>query len=517
MKAFLPLLAMLLAAAPLRAQFEFRDVDGKSLQLSENGAPVFVFNYGTMLPAGVPADRARCCYFHPVYAPNGAVVSDDFPRDHYHHRGIFWAWPVVTVDGKNYDGWLLKGIGPRFEKWIARDVSAAGATLAAQDGWYVGERKVVEEEIRVTAHPAANGKRDLDFTVTLRPTGADVSITGTSEGNKGYGGFNLRFAPRTGTTVAAAGRSDVPDSDHAAYPWAELAGDFSGKRASARIAIDAANPGFPNAWCLRHYGFLGVNFPGLTPYHLDAARPLVMQFRVTLAAGDAAPARPKILVYTRNGKGYVHDNIEDSVRAIRKMGGEGGFDVDVTVDPNFFTPKTLAQYRAIVFANTNNEAFDNDIQRDAFKHYIESGGGFVGIHSASGSERNWPYFWSVIGGRFLYHPKLQPFTVRVVDAAHPAVRGLPATFEWEDECYHLEYLNPDLHPLLVTDPAKLDDKDRARHPFGLVGHDLPLSWTLQVDGGREFYTALGHKKEHYANPILYRHILDGIRWAMNLE
>ena len=97
----------------------------------------------------------------------------------------------------------------------------------------------------------------------------------------------------------------------------------------------------------------------------------------------------------------------------------------------------------------------------------------MGIHSAPGSERTWPYFWSVLGDEFSYHPKLQPFTVRVTDPNHPSAKGLPATFPWEDECYHLEYLNPDLHALLVTDPSKLDDPQTAKHPWELVGNSLP--------------------------------------------
>jgi type 1 glutamine amidotransferase len=226
------------------------------------------------------------------------------------------------------------------------------------------------------------------------------------------------------------------------------------------------------------------------------------------------PAPDRILVYTRNGKGYIHDNIADSVAAIKKMGAANHFSVDVTDDPGQFTDTNLKRYKAVVFSNTNNEAFTDDSQREAFKHYIESGGGFVGIHSASGSERNWPYFWSVLGGKFLYHPKLQEFTVRVVDREHASTKDLPATFQWEDECYHLEFMNPNIHPLLVTDPAKLQDPDRAKYPFELVGTSLPLSWTLRSGGGRRFYTALGHKKEHYSNPLLYQHILGGLMWAI---
>lgn len=226
----------------------------------------------------------------------------------------------------------------------------------------------------------------------------------------------------------------------------------------------------------------------------------------------------KVLVYTRNytssGKGYVHDNIADSVKAIRKMGAENGFGVDASDDPKVFTPENLKQYRALVFSNSNNEAFENDAQRNAFKQFIEGGGGFVGIHSASGSERAWPYFWFVLGGSFARHPPLQKFTIRVRDHDNPATKDLPDSFEWEDECYFLDYLNPDIHPLLVTDPSKLKDPVRAKRHADLVGDSLPLAWSHELERGRAFYTALGHKKEHYTTLLLYNHILGGILWVM---
>ena len=183
-------------------------------------------------------------------------------------------------------------------------------------------------------------------------------------------------------------------------------------------------------------------------------------------------------------------------------------------DPNFFTDGTLAQYQCIVFSNTNNEAFNRDVQREAFKRYIQHGGGFVGIHSASGSERGWPYFWAVLGGKFVRHPKMQTFLVRVADANHPATQKLPRTFEWTDECYYVDHVNPDIHPLLVTDPSKIEDPDKATYPGDRFGDALPLAWYHEYDGGREFYTALGHNKADYSNPILYNQILGGILWAM---
>jgi type 1 glutamine amidotransferase len=186
----------------------------------------------------------------------------------------------------------------------------------------------------------------------------------------------------------------------------------------------------------------------------------------------------------------------------------------VTDDMNFLTTATLKQYNALVFLNTNNEVFLNDTQRDAFKQYIESGGGLVGVHSASTSAPDWPYFASVLGGKFVRHPHQQQFVVRVKDADFPATRKLPATFEWNDECYLIDHLNPDIHVLLVTDYSKLDDPDKAKHPDETYGDSIPLSWYHQFDGGREYYLALGHNKEDYSNPILYDQILNGILWAL---
>ena len=504
---------VLLAASTAWADFRFRDVENKSIALEENGVPVFVYNYGMMLKPGVREDRTRCCYLHPVYAPNGAILTDDFPSDHLHHRGLHWAWPVVTVDGKVYDEWTIKGMHARFEKWNRKQAGKNSAVLSVTNGWYVENRKVVQEDVEITVHPATAGKRDLEFVIKLLALADDVTIRGTDEGGKGYGGFNIRFAPRAGMRIDTATLADSPDSDLKPNQWAEFTGIFSGKKAGARITID----GDPAGWCLRHYGFLGVDYPGLQAAKLDRKQPLTLKFRVSLLAGESGPVKPAVLVYTRNytkdGKGYVHDNIADSVAAIKKMGEENGFIVDSTNDPNYFTSAQLAQYKAIIFSNSNNEAFSNQSQRDAFQKYIRAGGGFVGIHSASGSERTWPYFWEVLGGKFNYHPKLQPFTVRVVDSSHPSTKGMPATFTWEDECYHIDHLSPNLHPLLVVDSTRLVDPKQVKEPWPNA-EAMPLSWYMTYDGGREFYCALGHKKEHYKDPLLYQHLLNGILWAI---
>ena len=129
------LLAVAAVPAVAAGQFQFRDLNSNSIELTEKGAPVFVFSYGTMLKEDTAPDRARCCYLYPVYAPNGVVVTDDFPKDHPHHRGMSWMWPIVIVDGKTYDLWTIKGILDRFEKWERKKAGRKGGAGGSE--WVV--------------------------------------------------------------------------------------------------------------------------------------------------------------------------------------------------------------------------------------------------------------------------------------------------------------------------------------------------------------------------------------------
>ncbi len=254
---------------------------------------------------------------------------------------------------------------------------------------------------------------------------------------------------------------------------------------------------------------------------MTAPRTAALLLAVLLAAPAALADDPRILVYTRNhtpdGKGYVHDNIPKCVESLKEIGAELGRGVDVSDDPAVFSPKNLARYGVVVFANSNNEAFATEDQRRAFQDYMKRGGGMAGIHSASGSERDWPFFWSALGGRFRRHPRFQKFVVRVADAGDPIVAGLPETFEWEDEFYYVDFLNPDVHPLLVVDPTTLDDPKAPKDPGSLLGDAAPVAWRLEAGGGRTFYTSLGHKAESYAHPLMRSLLKGGIQWTMGGE
>ena len=232
---------------------------------------------------------------------------------------------------------------------------------------------------------------------------------------------------------------------------------------------------------------------------------------------SCSESQKKVLIYTRNGEGYIHENIEASVRALEEICRDIGVETEVTDSAELITREYLGRFDAVIFSNSNNDAFSSDEQRKAFQEYIRSGGGFAGIHSACGSERNWPWFWSMLGGKFYRHPPLQPFDIRVIDPGHPSTARLPDPWKWEDECYYIHYLNPDIHVLIAADLTTVEDEEKSAFPGTVFGDLFPLAWCHEFDGGREWYTALGHKPEHYDDPNFREHLKGGILWVLNIN
>jgi type 1 glutamine amidotransferase len=228
-------------------------------------------------------------------------------------------------------------------------------------------------------------------------------------------------------------------------------------------------------------------------------------------------AQKRILIYTHNGKGYKHENIAASVEALKKLCAGNGYITEATDDPGIFTAVNLKTFSCIIFSNTNNEAFDTETQKQAFVDYTRNGGAFVGIHSASGSERQWPWFAAMLGGRFVRHPALQKFSIKVIDKGHASTKFLGDSWEWEDECYYLNQLNPDVHVLLAADLTTVKDEKRAEYPGVTFGDYFPVAWYHEYDGGRQFYTSLGHKAEYYQDPKFLEHLSGGIGWALGKE
>jgi len=225
----------------------------------------------------------------------------------------------------------------------------------------------------------------------------------------------------------------------------------------------------------------------------------------------------KVLVYTKNGKGYVHDNIASAVASIKEMGVENHFTVDVSDDPSVFTEANLKNYQFLIFTSTNNDVFDNDNQRVQFRRYIEAGGGFVGVHSVTGTERNWTWFKMMLGETFSWHANFQKFSIKKLDNTHPSMQGVPAIWEREDECYFGKELYPGIKVLMAHQLSSLNPSqtELIQKNAGSYANYFPAVWYQQFDGGNIWVTALGHSKESYQDPVYKNHLLQGIRFIAN--
>lgn len=215
-------------------------------------------------------------------------------------------------------------------------------------------------------------------------------------------------------------------------------------------------------------------------------------------------ANQKILIFSKTN-GFRHSSIPVGIAAIKKLGLENGFDVDATEDSTLFNSINLKQYAAVVFLSPTGKVFGPDEEK-ALQEFIHNGGGYVGIHAATDCEYNWPWYGKLAGAYFKSHPKQQQAKVIVVNKNHPSTSFLPDTWERFDEWYNLKDHNKE-----VTVLMKLDEKS---YTGGENGDDHPVAWYHDFEGGRAFYTALGHTDESYADPMYLHHLLGGIQYAM---
>lgn len=220
-----------------------------------------------------------------------------------------------------------------------------------------------------------------------------------------------------------------------------------------------------------------------------------------------------ILVYVKNDRGFRHDNVPNSIKAFYEMGKEFGFKVDTSSRPETFTSATLKQYHAIVFSNTCGSVFDTEEQKQALVSYVQAGGGFVGIHAAGDTEKDWPWYRQLVGGSFFMHPEFQEFPVHVIDKGHPSTQDIPATWVVRDELYFMDNLNPSMRVLAVSDFSSPSFKPTNNMP-NTFGKLYPSVWCNTFDGGRQWYTALGHDKNDWNTPLYRKHIIGGLRWVM---
>lgn len=220
---------------------------------------------------------------------------------------------------------------------------------------------------------------------------------------------------------------------------------------------------------------------------------------------------PKVLIFYKTA-GFVHESIPDGIAAIEKLGAENGFEVDKTDNAEDINEDNLTKYAAVIWLSTTGDVL-NQYQEADFERYIQSGGGYVGIHAAADTEYEWGWYGKLVGGYFIDHPgindphpNVQPGTVNKTGVSNPAVDFLPDPWDRTDEWYSYKNINPNTTKLLTLDESS--------YQGGFDMGEHPISWFHDFDGGRAFYIGGGHTKESFQEENYLKHLLSAIEYAI---
>ncbi|OJW76276.1 ThuA domain-containing protein [Spirosoma sp. 48-14] len=241
---------------------------------------------------------------------------------------------------------------------------------------------------------------------------------------------------------------------------------------------------------------------------VSMARLVFVQAFMLVCTSHLWAQAPKLnlLVFSKTAA-FRHQSIEAGKKALAKMAGEKGFGVSFTEDASQFNEANLKKYNTVVFLNTTGDVLNNE-QQSAFERYIQAGGGYVGIHAATDTEYEWPWYGSLAGAYFLDHPmpnNVQKGKFIVALKNHWATKGMPDEFERTDEFYSFKNISPKINVVL-----KIDEKT---YQGGKNGDNHPMSWYQEFDGGRAFYTAMGHTDETFSEPLFLNHLWSGIQYT----
>ena len=221
------------------------------------------------------------------------------------------------------------------------------------------------------------------------------------------------------------------------------------------------------------------------------------------------PAEVKVLVFSKT-EVYRHDSIEPGIEAIKKLGSENDFTVVATEDPTVFNEAYLKDFMVVIFLNTTGDVLD-PVQQSQMERFIQAGGGYVGIHAATDTEYGWPWYGKLAGAYFESHPmnpNVQEGKVSVVQPNHASTDSLPESWVVADEWYNYKSIDPANNVLITIDESTYEG--------GTNGPNHPIAWYKDYDGGRSFYTGMGHTNEQFSDSKFLNHLLGGIKYAIGL-
>ena len=263
------------------------DTQKGTLTVRDGKVDVLTYCFGDQLKKGIDPKQTRSCYIHPLYSLDGKALTEDFPQDHPHHHGVSWTWPIVKTRGQDTQTWHPANLRQYFVRWQKREVQDDRAKLSVENTWKLeGQVVVARETVTLQIHPVADNGRVIDVEVRIEAVGGPLTLQGTPDQNKGYGGFSLRGAPMfTGAAMTTDQGPLEKDSTNVPFRWADL----STRELGVAIFVSPDHIGFPTAWLIRnsYAGFLNVSWPGLKAYTLQPGRPIALSYRLYIHRGNA--------------------------------------------------------------------------------------------------------------------------------------------------------------------------------------------------------------------------------------
>lgn len=257
----------------------------------ENGKEVIFYQAKQKSKEGA---FSRLNYFHPLWSPDGQVITEDFPPDHLHHRGIFWAWHQVLMDGNSAgDLWDLKEISQEITEVEFVALPSGAGLFQTEVLWSTHSNEVspgifMQENLKLTIHPKMKNYRRLDFEISLRALRKGVMLGGSSD-EKGYGGFSVRMKLPPGVVFEGPhGIVETQVTQVHSPEWVNISGNsFPGYRRFGIVMLDhPENPGFPHSWILRREASMqNVVFPGRTAMDIPNDRPVVLKYSLLVYNG----------------------------------------------------------------------------------------------------------------------------------------------------------------------------------------------------------------------------------------
>ncbi len=272
-----------------KSGFEFRQNE-QGFELYEAGKPVFFYQKEPKLLQG----QYICCdYLHPLYSLDGDTLTEESPADHPYHRGIYWAWHQIFIDGKSVgDGWVMQDMSQEVSS-VKTEVNKSSSVLTAEVFWksalWNNNEPFIKGKTLITVYPVDADIRIIDFEISLRALTANVSIGG-SDDEKGYGGFCVRLKLPGDILFNSEKGPVTPEVTQViAGPWMDFSGTFGtdNKKSGVTLICDPDTPNFPAPWILRKESSMqNIVFPGRQRIDLSTDKELVLKYRVLVHSGE---------------------------------------------------------------------------------------------------------------------------------------------------------------------------------------------------------------------------------------